>query len=118
MLDNIIKNNILYDFYGILLPRKQREIFSMYYHDNLSLSEIAEEYGLTRQGIHETIKRGENKMSDFENKLGLIEKYRREECIAERLTEKIDRLIRERKDDLGLAEKLTEIKDALAGLNK
>lgn len=118
MLDNIIKNSMLYDFYGILLPHKQREIFSMYYHDNLSLGEIAEEYGLTRQGIHETIKRGENKLTDFESKLGLIEKYRREEGIVRKLTGEIDCLIREHKGDLSLTEKLVEIKDTMAGLNK
>ena len=81
MLDNITEISILYDFYGVLLPPKQREIFRLYYEDNLSLGEIAAEYGLTRQGIHETVKRGEKKLRNFEAKLRLIHKFEKEEEI-------------------------------------
>ncbi len=75
MLDEIVKINILYDFYGELLPIKQREILRLYYEENLSLGEIGAEYGLSRQGIHETIKRAENKLLGFEEKLKLWQKH-------------------------------------------
>ena len=118
MLDNITEISILYDFYGALLPPKQREIFRLYYEDNLSLGEIAEEYGLTRQGIHETVKRGEKKLRDFEKKLRLIDKFKWEEEIIGKLKEDIDQLIRERETDPGLVAKLGQIKKKMIQLNQ
>lgn len=75
MLDEIVKINILYDFYGELLPKKQREILKLYYEENLSLGEIAKDYDLTRQGIHETLKRAESKLVAYEEKLKLWQKH-------------------------------------------
>lgn len=118
MLDSITEKSILYDFYGVLLPPKQREIFRLYYEDNLSLGEIAEEYGLTRQGIHETVKRGEKKLRDFETKLKLIGKFEAEEEIIEKLEENIEEMIGEVKADSKLAAKLQQLKKSLAKLNQ
>ncbi len=118
MLDSITEISILYDFYGVLLPPKQREIFRLYYEDNLSLGEIAEEYGLTRQGIHETVKRGEKKLRDFEVKLRQIRKFETEEEIIEKLQENIDQMINERKEDPELTAALQQIKEKLATLNQ
>ncbi|MGI6734393.1 MAG: YlxM family DNA-binding protein [Anaerovoracaceae bacterium] len=109
MLDIIPEISILYDFYGVLLPPKQREIFRLYYEDNLSLGEIAEEYGLTRQGIHETIKRGEKKLRDFEKKLGLIRKFKQEKQIIDEMKENIRQLIQMRKEDVQLISELKEL---------
>lgn len=118
MLDNIIGINMLYDFYGDLLPQKQREIFKLYYGDNLSLGEIAEDYGLTRQGVHETVKRGEKKLKDFEAKLGLVEKYEKGESILEKIKIDIEELIAARKDDLDLVSKLGEFAEMISRLNQ
>lgn len=109
MLDAIAEISILYDFYGALLPLKQREIFRLYYEDNLSLGEIAEEYGLTRQGIHETVKRGEKKLRDFEKRLGLIRKFNQEKQTVDKLKRDIDQLIQKRKEDVQLILKLEQI---------
>jgi predicted DNA-binding protein YlxM (UPF0122 family) len=109
MLDAIAEISILYDFYGSLLPPKQREIFRLYYEDNLSLGEIAEEYGLTRQGIHETVKRGEKKLRDFEKRLGLIRKFNQEKQTVDKLKRDIDQLIQKRKEDVQLILKLEQI---------
>lgn len=106
MLDIIPEISILYDFYGVLLPPKQREIFRLYYEDNLSLGEIAKEYGLTRQGIHETVKRGEKKLRDFEKKLGLIRKFNEEKKIIDKLKQGIGQLIQTRKEDAQLISEL------------
>jgi predicted DNA-binding protein YlxM (UPF0122 family) len=116
MLDNIAKNSILYDFYGALLRPQQREIFRLYYEDNLSLGEIAKEYGLTRQGIHETVKRGEKKLADYEAELGLADKFKRDEKIIEELKAQIRQLISEKKTDIDLIAKLRAIEDKIAGL--
>ena len=109
MLDAIAEISILYDFYGALLPPKQREIFRLYYEDNLSLGEIAEEYGLTRQGIHETVKRGEKKLRDFGKRLGLIRKFNQEKQTVDKLKRDIDQLIQKRKEDAQLILKLEQI---------
>lgn len=65
----------LYDFYGELLSEHRREIFESYIIEDLSLSEIAEECGITRQGVHDVIKRSTKSLEDYENKLHLVEKF-------------------------------------------
>ncbi len=73
-----------YDFYGGLLKQHQQEIYEAYVNDNLSLSEIGEQEGTTRQGVHDLISRCEAKMRDYEEKLHLIENYRKNRnCIRE-----------------------------------
>ncbi len=116
MLDDICEIIILYDFYGVLLPPKQREILRLYYEDNLSLGEISEEYGLSRQGVHETVKRGERKLKEYEAKLGLINRFKSEEKTIKNINQEIDRLVLMRPDDTELTSKLTEIKDLMLKL--
>ncbi|MEE3467441.1 MAG: sigma factor-like helix-turn-helix DNA-binding protein [Eubacterium sp.] len=64
----------LYDTYGNLLKDGQRDIFEAYVLDNLSLSEIAEEQGMTRQGVYDTINRSRKKLREYEERLGIIER--------------------------------------------
>lgn len=64
--------SVLLDYYGSLLPDKQRELTELYYNEDLSLSEIAENEGITRQGVRDSIKRAENTLVSIENKLGLV----------------------------------------------
>ncbi len=66
---------ILFDFYGDILTEKQRELFDLYYNEDLSLAEIAEHLGITRQGVRDGIVRSEEILRKFEAKLGLAEKY-------------------------------------------
>ena len=63
---------LLYDYYGELLTEKQRTCFDLYYNQDLSLSEIAEDLGVTRQGVHDTLARAEAQLRDFEEKTGCI----------------------------------------------
>lgn len=65
---------ILYDFYGELLNDKQREYFEDYYFNNLSLGEISENVGVSRNAIHKNIKGSEEKLYFYEEKLGLYQK--------------------------------------------
>ena len=67
--------SLLLDFYGQLLSEKQLEIMDYYYNDDLSLREIAEIVGITRQGVHDTIKRSEAFLEELENKLGLYSRW-------------------------------------------
>ncbi len=75
MLDKYTHISLLYDFYGSLLTKKQQEILSLYHGDNYSLSEIAEELGISRQGVHATLKSGESALLHYESDLRLVQKY-------------------------------------------
>lgn len=66
---------MLMDFYGQLLTDKQLAALDMYYNEDLSLSEIAEEAGISRQGVRDNIKRGERLLNEYENKLGLARRF-------------------------------------------
>lgn len=66
---------MLIDFYSQLLTEKQREIIMFYYNDDLSLSEIAEEFNISRQAVYDTIKRTEKILYDYENKLKLVQLF-------------------------------------------
>ena len=74
-MEKIFEQALLYDFYGELLNDHQKEIYEEYVLDNLSLSEIAEEHGISRQGVHDLIKRADKALNQYENKLGLIRKF-------------------------------------------
>ena len=66
----------LLDFYGEVLTDKQRDVMEQYYNDDLSLSEIAENFGITRQGVRDAIKRGESTILGLEEKVGFARRYR------------------------------------------
>ncbi len=75
-MDKNIEISLLFDFYGQLLSQKQHEAVSLYYNDDLSLSETAEVMGITRQGVRDLVKRSETELYEYENKLGLYERFR------------------------------------------
>lgn len=66
---------LLFDFYGEVLTEKQRELFDLYYNEDLSLAEISEHIGITRQGVRDSIIRAEHTLRDLEEKLGLVSRY-------------------------------------------
>lgn len=68
--------SLLLDFYGDILTEKQRDVVALYYNEDLSLAEIAENEGITRQGVRDAIKRAEFQMLELEEKLGLAKKFR------------------------------------------
>lgn len=63
---------LLYDFYGKLLTPKQREVMRLYYEEDLSLGEIAEELKISRQAVHDILRRSEQALEKYEKKLGLL----------------------------------------------
>ena len=70
-----LEMSLLFDFYGETLTEKQRELFDLYYNEDLSLAEIAEHAGITRQGVRDAIKRAENQLFEMESRLGLAKKF-------------------------------------------
>ena len=70
-----VRQTYLYDFYGELLNAHQRRIFEAFVFDDLSLGEIAEEQDISRQAVHDLIRRATNKLEEYENKLHLMERF-------------------------------------------
>ena len=66
---------MLYDFYGDVLTDRQKEFYDLYYNEDLSLGEIAENYGITRQGVRDVIVRAEAALTELEDKTGLIKRF-------------------------------------------
>jgi predicted DNA-binding protein YlxM (UPF0122 family) len=89
MLEQTTEMNLLYDFYGTLLTKKQQFILECYYLDDWSLSEIAEHQGISRQAVFEGIKRAERHLIELENKLGMVAKHRQRERIAKEIRSKL-----------------------------
>ena len=71
--------SLLLDYYGAVLTDKQRNVISCYYNDDLSLSEIAQNEGITRQGVRDAVKRGEAQLREMEANLGLLRRARERE---------------------------------------
>ncbi len=91
--------SMLLDFYGEMLTEKQREVVRYYYDEDLSLAEIANIAQITRQGVRDSIKRGEATLLDMEERLGLAKKFRQRE-------EDLEKIIRCAKEIVFLAEEL------------
>ncbi len=68
---------MLFDFYGELLTDRQKEFFDLYYNEDLSLAEIAENYGISRQGVRDVIVRAEAVMTEVEDRTGLMRRFLR-----------------------------------------
>ena len=80
-----LENTILFDVYGSLLTEKQRETLEFYYNDDLSLGEISEETGITRQGVMNCIKTSEARLAELEEQMGLVGKFKALKASVERL---------------------------------
>ena len=93
-MEKIVEQGLLYDFYGELLTDHQKTIYEDVVFNDLSLSEIAREQGISRQGVHDMIKRCDKILNGYEEKLGLVEKFIKTKKMVEEihcLTEEFDR---------------------------
>lgn len=79
----------LLDFYGEVLTPKQREMLRQYYNDDLSLSEIGDNFGITRQGARDAIKHGESSLIELEEKVGFAKRYRTMQQTLEELEQMV-----------------------------
>lgn len=84
--------SLLMDFYGEILTEKQREVIRLYYDDDLSLAEIAQQAGITRQGVRDSIKRGEQTLREMEEKLGLVGRFSNQQATLEKISEAAARI--------------------------
>ena len=76
MKDDALNMCMLFDFYGAILTERQQEVFDLYYNEDLSLAEISENSGITRQGVRDAIARSRNILLEMEDKLGLAARFK------------------------------------------
>ena len=98
IMEKNIEVSLLLDFYGELLKPSVRETIDLYYNDDLSLAEVAAQCGITRQGVRDSVKRGEAQLFGFEKKLGLLKRFRELEAGLSEIAETA-RQISERSND-------------------
>lgn len=90
-MDKILEQALLYDFYGELLTEHQKEVYEQFVLDDLSLSEIAESEGISRQGVHDLVRRCQKALEGYEAKLHLVERFL---TVKEKVAQ-IDRVLEE-----------------------
>lgn len=109
-MEKNVEVSLLLDFYGELLKPAVRQMIDLYYNDDLSLAEAAEQTGITRQGVRDSIKRGEQQLFDFERKLGLMQRFRELEHGLDEIAETARQITAHSTDNniTALAERITQ----------
>ena len=92
MSESRLMQSMLLDFYGELLTDKQRECYDLHYNEDLSLSEIAEQCGISRQGVWDNIRRAEAALRQVEEKTGLIRRFTQNQASLDALRDRLERL--------------------------
>ena len=112
--DETVLRTMLFDFYGELLTDKQREYFDLHYNADLSLAEIAESSGISRQGVWDIIRRAEATLRETEEKTGLVQRY----TVQRRTLADIERRLRalEKRTDGETRELVRQIEKQIAEL--
>ncbi|MBO4808845.1 MAG: DNA-binding protein [Lachnospiraceae bacterium] len=87
-MEKIVEQGLLYDYYGELLTEHQKKIYEDVVYNNLSLNEIAEDEGISKQGVHDLVKRCDKTLSEYEEKLKLIERGNK----ASKLLDELDKM--------------------------
>ncbi|MEG1858017.1 MAG: sigma factor-like helix-turn-helix DNA-binding protein [Pseudoflavonifractor sp.] len=85
---------LLFDFYGDMLTARQKEFFDLYYNEDLSLAEIAENYEITRQGVRDVIVRAEGILTELEDKTGIIRRFQKMQTQLEEIEHNADEIVK------------------------
>ena len=109
-MDNTIMRTMLFDFYGDLLTEKQREYYDLHFNADLSLQEIAEQSGVSRQAVWDIIRRAEQSLVEIEDKTGLVARAVRRRKGLEELEERISHLP-EGEDKKAMLKIMSELQD-------
>ena len=92
MKSQTYRMTMLYDSYGDLLTDRQKEFYDLYYNEDLSLAEIAQNYGITRQGVRDIIVRAEASLQEIEEKTGLIFRYHKMQTAIESIEQTLNEI--------------------------
>lgn len=124
-IDEITQASLLYDFYGQLLSKRQREVMELYHEENLTLSEIADEFGISRQGVHDALKNAEKSLEQYENKLCLVAKFQESSEAVQKIDAIMDRVIgslqdsgQSNNDKADIIKDLKNVKDIIDNLEE
>ena len=99
-MNEILEQALLYDFYGELLTDHQKEVYEQFVLEDLSLGEIAREEGISRQGVHDLVKRCSQTLKGYEEKLHLVEKFVSVREKVKQIDELLDEYEKERREDI------------------
>lgn len=113
-MEKIFRQAMLYDFYGELLTPHQQRVYEDAVCNDMSLGEIAEEQGISRQGVHDLIRRCDKILQDYESKLHLVERFAR----AKETVGKIEQLTLEQENPVTMQEQLRAIRELSQDLLK
>ena len=112
-MEKFVEQGYLYDFYGELLTERQQQVYESVVLEDYSLSEVAEDLGISRQGVHDMIKRCNKTLEEYEQKLHLVEKFL---SVKEKVS-KIDATLaeweREKNDPEEMVKRIRKIADAI-----
>ena len=98
-MDKFTRIGSLFEFYGALLSKRQREATALYYEENCSLAEIAEEFGISRQGVYDALHSAEKALEGYESKLGLVERFEKQDRQLAAIESKLTEMIRKPADE-------------------
>ena len=99
-MEKFVEQGYLYDFYGELLTDHQKEVYEQFVLEDLSLGEIAREEGISRQGVHDLVKRCSQTLKGYEEKLHLVEKFVSIREKVKQIDELLDEYEKERREDI------------------
>lgn len=111
-MDKHIQISMLWQIYGKLLTKKQYDVLNDYYNNDLSLSEIAENNNISRQGVRDLIKKGEDKLFDYEEKLNIMKKNTENERTIQMVLAQLSK-IQENSSDKKIEKILSEVQKEL-----
>lgn len=112
-MNDILEQALLYDFYGELLNSHQKEIYEQFVLEDLSLSEIAADVGISRQGVHDLVKRCQKTLEGYEQKLHLVERFLRIKKNVEEINEVLGEYEKNRQQPEEMAARIREISDLI-----
>lgn len=114
-VEKIVRQSLLYDFYGELLTEHQKSIYQDVVMNDLSYSEIAKEYGISRQGVYDMMKRSDKILEEYEAKLRLVEKFESARDKVASINEEIH-ILRRENSDKALDSMIRDIDEKIAAL--
>lgn len=112
-MKDIFRISLLFDFYGDLLTDSQKNHLSSYINDDLTKTEIAIENNISRQGVHDSIKRSISILTEYENRLGLVERFQKIRSEISKLEELIEDLSISNEDKKCMIDLLTAVMDKM-----
>ncbi|MGC4020171.1 MAG: YlxM family DNA-binding protein [Muricomes sp.] len=112
-VNEILEQALLFDFYGELLTEHQKEIYEQFVLEDLSLSEIAQSKGISRQGVHDMVRRCQKILEGYENKLHLVDKFLSVKKKVQEMNEVLDSYGKQGTDMNGIIERVRQISDTI-----